>query len=180
MNEIVNPRGTNGVIFDKSFQRSRLYFEVLQHLSLFRDRIRETGHNLKTILGNTDFFADRNLGEVFGPDFHDGQYHEIVRDNWAIMTKYQEEAERRLLNRILEKTEEVESLHDGVCSQMKSVSCSSNVVSDLELHNTPRSIQSHYGELLYCGLYCCNGFVSPTQFHWGMLNLELDHFSLLC
>jgi hypothetical protein len=38
----------------------------------------------------------------------------IIRSNWESVLKVQKSAEKRLLDRLLDKTEEVKSLRDGV------------------------------------------------------------------
>jgi hypothetical protein len=120
MGAILNPKQTQDLLFDESFRTSRLYFEVLQVLRIFSDRIRETGKDLRAIAGQTDFFTWKNLQGGFNSeeDF-DYQYEEIIRDNWEIVTKYQAEAEQKLLARILDKTEEMKSLRDGVHFQIQ-------------------------------------------------------------
>jgi hypothetical protein len=79
----------------------------------FSDKIRETGRDLRTIAGQTDFFTYKSLGEGFAEDFYDDGYDEIIRDNWKIVLDSYERAEKRLLTHIAEKSEDVKSLGDG-------------------------------------------------------------------
>jgi uncharacterized protein YdbL (DUF1318 family) len=42
------------------------------------------------------------------------EYQKITQENWAIVAKHQAQAEQKLLARIRDKREEVQSLRDGV------------------------------------------------------------------
>lgn len=87
-------------MFDYSFQRSRVYFRLLQILRIFFDSVRETGvrlHNMRP--ENT---------------LKSGYDDKAIQKNWNTIVTYQAEIEKRLLQRIMEKTEEIKSLRDGV------------------------------------------------------------------
>jgi hypothetical protein len=101
------------LIFDNSFKSSRFYFEVLQLLRLFSERIRETGRDLQATVRDEGFFFYNN-GYVELSSFDKYQSNEIIRRNWEIVTKRQTTAENQLLARITEKTEALKSLRDGV------------------------------------------------------------------
>jgi hypothetical protein len=100
------------LIFDNSFKSSRFYFEVLQLLRLFSERIRETGRDLQAIVRDESFFWYDGVVELSSFDKY--QSNEIIRRNWEIVTKKQTTAENQLLARITEKTEALKSLRDGV------------------------------------------------------------------
>ena len=91
-------------MFDDSFKRSEVYFTALQLLRIFGRWIRNTGRDLRIICKFRDTEA-----EWVGVE-----HLKVLNDNWkAILKTYDTEAEL-LLQRIAEKTAEVESLRDGV------------------------------------------------------------------
>jgi len=87
-------------MFDDSFRRSRVYFRLLQILRIFFDSVRETGVQLNNMRPENTLIS--------------GFDDEAIQDNWNIVVTYQAEVEKRLLQRIMEKTEEIKSLRDGV------------------------------------------------------------------
>ncbi|KAJ8126151.1 hypothetical protein O1611_g7486 [Lasiodiplodia mahajangana] len=95
-------------MFDDNFERSKLYFTVLQILRIFGDRIRTVSSDLHMLddlfLKRTDFPMRRM------------RQHELqaMRSNWELVRATQKKAERCLLDRILSKTEEMKSLRDGL------------------------------------------------------------------
>jgi hypothetical protein len=82
-------------MFDLDFERSRLYFTILQVLRIFGECIRTVSPDI------------RALDSLF-------LRHSALDSNWNFITKQQKNAEERLLRRLLDKTEEVKSLRDGV------------------------------------------------------------------
>jgi hypothetical protein len=91
-------------MFDDSFTRSEVYFTTLQLLRIFGKWIRDTGRDLR----NTADF-DNDEAKWVGVE-----HLKVLNDNWkAILEHYDKEAES-LLQRIADKTAEVESLRDGV------------------------------------------------------------------
>ena len=98
-------------MFDDSFERSALYFSVLQLLRIFTEWIHGTGRDLE--LCATETSESNLLNNAFEPE-----ELEQISKNWKIITSHYSEVERRLLLRIGEKTEEVKSLRDGVSSNL--------------------------------------------------------------
>ncbi|PMD29344.1 hypothetical protein L207DRAFT_240150 [Hyaloscypha variabilis F] len=111
--EIFRISEEQSLIFDDSFKRSRFYFEVLQLLRLFSERIRETGRDLQAIVRDEAFFWYDD-SYVYQGSFDKYQFNEIIRRNWEIVTEKQTTAESQLLARITEKTEALQSLRDGI------------------------------------------------------------------
>jgi hypothetical protein len=95
-------------MFDLDFERSRLYFTILQILRIFGECIRTVPMDL------------RALDSIFPHNWFDDSFHpnaDELRDlgsNWSYITSNQKEAEERLLQRLSDKTDEVASLRDGV------------------------------------------------------------------
>lgn len=110
LNQTLDPAEIDKWMFDDNFERSRLYFTILQILRLF-------GSCIGTILSD-DL---RPLDDVFlkDPNFplwemKEDELH-VLRSNWELIRETQRKAEKSLSDRISYKTTEVESLRDGVC-----------------------------------------------------------------
>jgi hypothetical protein len=155
------------LIFDNSFQSSRFYFEVLQLLRLFSERIRETGRDLQATVRDENFFLYD--GYVERSSFDNYQCNEIIRRNWEIVTKKQTTAENQLLARITEKTEALQSLRDGVLLPFPSFLYTSDIFLDNERNNSTRSVKSNNDESIYRRLYCRHSYVSTSELHWSTL-----------
>jgi hypothetical protein len=96
-------------MFDNNFERSKLYFTILQILRIFGEYIRTMAadlHHLDNLFmaGNRGF----PLNKMGQDELH------VMRSNWELVFKAQKAAEKRLLDRLSDKTEEVKSLRDGV------------------------------------------------------------------
>jgi hypothetical protein len=96
-------------MFDDDFERSKLYFTILQILRIFGEYIRTMSADLHQL---DDLFV---TGPRFFPlsEMRQDERH-VMRSNWESVLKVQKAAEKRLLDRLLDKTEEVKSLRDGV------------------------------------------------------------------
>ncbi|KAI0413088.1 hypothetical protein F5X98DRAFT_379161 [Xylaria grammica] len=108
LGQTLNPREMDKWMFDDNFERSRLYFTVLQILRIFGDCIRTVSDDLRDLDGL--FLRD--------PDFpmrhmRRGELH-ALRSNRESVRDAHRKAEQGLLDRILYKTEEVKSLRDGL------------------------------------------------------------------
>ncbi|KAK0708849.1 hypothetical protein B0T21DRAFT_428104 [Apiosordaria backusii] len=104
------------LMFDTSFERSRVYFKTLQMLRIFADAIRETGRDLQEM--DPEKLIQGNFRRA-GRDVHYFLRQEPLEDkslwdNWKILLDFQQAAEEKLLRRITEKTEEITSLRDGL------------------------------------------------------------------
>lgn len=96
-------------MFDDKFERSRLYFTILQVLRLFGGCIVTVSNDLRQLddlfLKRSDFpMRDMKMDEL-----------EVLRSNWGLVRETQRKAEQSLSDRISYKITEVESLRDGVC-----------------------------------------------------------------
>ena len=96
-------------MFDDDFERSKLYFTILQILRIFGEYIRTMSADLHQL---DDLFVAGARGfplrEITPDELH------VMQSNWESVLKVQKAAEKRLLDRLLDKTEEVKSLRDGV------------------------------------------------------------------
>ncbi|KAK4214218.1 hypothetical protein QBC37DRAFT_284332 [Rhypophila decipiens] len=99
---VLDARTSEDLMFDKSFQKSRVYFQVLQVLRIFSESIRETGTELKSL--------SNMLGKRAREDYNNVDIH----NNWNLVLGFQVQEELKLLQRIAEKTEEIKSLRDGL------------------------------------------------------------------
>ncbi|RWA05198.1 hypothetical protein EKO27_g9912 [Xylaria grammica] len=108
LGQTLNPKEMDKWMFDDNFERSRLYFTVLQILRIFGDCIRTVSDDLRDLdglfLGDPDF-PMRHMRQ--------GELH-ALRSNWESVRDAHRKAEQGLLGRILYKTEEVKSLRDGL------------------------------------------------------------------
>lgn len=103
-------------MFDSTFDRSRAYFKTLEMLRIFGSTIRETGRDLQ------EMDPERLLQGSFRRAGWDARYFlredpnkdTVLWENWRVLSEFQKKSEERLLRRIIEKTEEIKSLRDGV------------------------------------------------------------------
>jgi hypothetical protein len=103
-------------MFDSTFDRSRAYFKTLEMLRIFGDTIRETGRDLQEmdperLLQGSFRRAGWNVRYFLRED---PTKDTALWENWRVLAEFQDNAEKRLLRRIAEKTEEIKSLRDGV------------------------------------------------------------------
>lgn len=95
-------------MFDDDFERSKLYFKVLHILRMFGDQISSVSGDLHI------------LDDLFTKEKHfpmvDMKHHELqaLRSNWELVKAIYLRAEKGLLDRIISKTDEINSLRDGV------------------------------------------------------------------
>lgn len=117
LSQTMNPTQVSEWMFDLDFNRSSLYFTLLQVLRIFGEYISTVSEDLKSL---KSLFLD----SANGLPFNDPRPDEMsdIESNWKLVTQLQEDAEKRLLSRILAKTEEVKSLRDGVCPLPQAVS----------------------------------------------------------
>jgi hypothetical protein len=109
LDQTLNSKQITKWMFDLDFRRSRLYFTVLQILRIFGESIRTASADLKTL---DSLFSTRELYRSGWPPSDDELL--AFSSNWESITEQQKKAEETLLRRILDKTEEVKSLRDGV------------------------------------------------------------------
>ncbi len=119
LSDILSDETSSHLMFDLSFDRSRVYFKTLEMLRIFGDTIRETGRDLQEM--DPKILLQRSSQRA-GWDVRAFLRDDPVQDmalweNWRTLSEFQTAAEKRLLRRITEKTEEIKSLRDGVsCS----------------------------------------------------------------
>ncbi|VBB76494.1 Putative protein of unknown function [Podospora comata] len=114
--DILDDETSSRLMFDTSFERSRVYFKTLQMLRIFADAIRETGRDLQ------EMDPEKLIQGSFRRAGHDVQAFlkqdplkdKTLWNNWKILFDFQQQTEEKLLRRIAEKTEEITSLRDGL------------------------------------------------------------------
>jgi len=97
------------LMFDTSFQRSRIYFKTLQLLRIFTQMIERTRRDVER-------FNPHSSGSILplmNPSDKPTEDATLLA-NWDILWGFYSEKEEYLLKRLLNKTEEVKSLRDGV------------------------------------------------------------------
>ncbi|KAI0859717.1 hypothetical protein F4860DRAFT_246304 [Xylaria cubensis] len=108
LDQTSNPTEINLWMFDDNFERSRLYFTILQTLRIFGERITTTSDDLRPL---DDLFLRR----LNFPMQNMRQYElQALRSNWELVRETQRTAQKNLSDRVLNKTEELKSLRDGV------------------------------------------------------------------
>ncbi|KAK4176626.1 hypothetical protein QBC36DRAFT_6307 [Triangularia setosa] len=115
LRDILDDETSSRLMFDTSFERSRVYFKTLQMLRIFADAIRETGRDLREM--DPEKLVQGNFRRA-GYDVHDFLKEPLedkaIWNNWKILLDFQQQTEEKLLRRITEKTEEITSLRDGL------------------------------------------------------------------
>ncbi|KAI1110864.1 hypothetical protein F5Y14DRAFT_465126 [Nemania sp. NC0429] len=109
----------NELMFDGSFERSKLYFRILQILRIFAERIEEMREDIASLSpANPAFEPYRTyLLALLGDEAttpHAKQDLRALEDNWKIISRFHDEAEKLLLQRIATKTEGIKTLRDGL------------------------------------------------------------------
>jgi hypothetical protein len=107
VDDVLSPEKRQTLMFDDSFERSALYFSVLQLLRIFADCIHDTRQDIEFLVSNA--FQDTGSLQSVGKD---GE--KILSDNGKMILSRYKEVEDRMLRRITEKRDEVISLRDGV------------------------------------------------------------------
>jgi len=94
-------------MFDDSFQRSKVYFTVLETLRVSGDWIRDSLKSWDSL--REQWSRDVKPERLFSqPDLV------AVQENWAVVDRNIKACADILLTRVANKTEEVKSLRDGV------------------------------------------------------------------
>jgi hypothetical protein len=96
------------LMFDSSFQRSRIYFKTLQILRISGQMIQRTRKEFQQL--NPRSSSEVSCFGVVGDPNKDA----ALVANWDVLWGFYLQEETALLKRIADKTEEVKSLRDGV------------------------------------------------------------------
>ncbi|KAI1132830.1 hypothetical protein F5Y10DRAFT_230236 [Nemania abortiva] len=109
----------NELMFDASFERSKLYFKLLETLRIFSESIKEMRESIADLApsnpspgGYRRYLVKLMDNEATRPHAE----HELraLENNWKIITQFHEEAEKLLLQRIATKAEGIKTLRDGL------------------------------------------------------------------
>jgi hypothetical protein len=129
----MNHNESERLMFDSSFERSRIYFKTLQVLRIFSQTVKSTRRTVYTL-------APERIPKVFSvrtgtrrPFIHpdtNATDDKILMANWKILWSYYLESEKQLLQRIAEKTEEIKSLRDGVSHAITPPTCFGDHIPD--------------------------------------------------
>ncbi|KAI0008224.1 hypothetical protein F4779DRAFT_642002 [Xylariaceae sp. FL0662B] len=118
--DIKNDEKVKKMMFDKSFERSRLYFRLLQTLHLFTDNIKRTRESIVHLSRSFQGSAEPSISLIKKSHKHKAiQSHlttevRTLETNWEIVINFHDEAEKILLERIATKTEEIKTFQDGL------------------------------------------------------------------
>jgi len=102
---------SESLMFDTSFQRSRIYFKTLQLLRIFTQMIERTRRDVEEL--NPRASVSGPILPLTKPRDRPTEDAALLA-NWDILWGFYTQKEEYLLKRILNKTEEVKSLRDGV------------------------------------------------------------------
>jgi hypothetical protein len=166
MDDIMNHTKVKKLMFDDSFERSKLYFKVLQLLRIFSDEIRASVRDLELLnMGNKDSATMEYLLRFLTAPLADMK---ALQDNWEIVMKSQTEAQNRLLKRIADKAEEIKSLRDGVSSVLRWHTANLIPLAALQRDSLIGGFEVNYYEPIYHRFHDCNSHISPSEFHCGL------------
>lgn len=115
-------------MFDSTFERSRLYFTVLQALRIFSEWIQESGRELQQL--KQDFDANiqssgtrrGSIGSSSGsesPNFF--MIMKEIDEAWEKVISIHGASSKSLIDRIEKKEEEIKSFRDGVSTCLRSI-----------------------------------------------------------
>ncbi|RYO97702.1 hypothetical protein DL765_011079 [Monosporascus sp. GIB2] len=113
MEDIMDPDTKNSMMFDASLIRSRFYFEVIQMLRIFSDMIRETGRDLQTMVSDPNMASHLSWKDDQDEALRENSKR-ILRVNWDVIEARQKDAEKRLLDRLMGLSGDMQSLRDGL------------------------------------------------------------------
>ncbi|KAI1173790.1 hypothetical protein F4777DRAFT_421598 [Nemania sp. FL0916] len=135
LDHTMQPEQIRKWMFDNNFERATLYVTILQVLRLFAECISTVSDDIRTLddtfLKSTTFPITRMRQDEC----------RAMESNWESVKEFQKQAERSLLGRISEKTEEVKGLRDvlfGATSLRAANNSSELAISGL--NETKRSI----------------------------------------
>ncbi|KAI1495191.1 hypothetical protein F5X96DRAFT_206690 [Biscogniauxia mediterranea] len=117
IDDLFNP-AQSSAMFDSTFERSRLYFRVLETLRVFSEWIEESGRELKRLRSDYSAAADpgyKRRGSVDG-DNGDPPFAKEIDNAWDELLTFHASASKSLLDRIRKKNEEIKSFKDGLFS----------------------------------------------------------------
>jgi hypothetical protein len=119
-------------MFDRSLEKSDLYFAVLQILRIMGEWISESVKDLEHQKEDWSEF-----GRFDAPDYLSAKYletdREVINSNWDLLASHHAKLVKVLQDRIDRKTKEVESLRDGVIFHMTKIT---PVLSHANLHSS--------------------------------------------
>lgn len=108
------------MMFDSSFERSRLYFTVLQTLRIISEWVHESERELQQL--KRDFYANfqssiARRGSIGsnGSDAPPTAFINEIDKAWEELIAMHSSSSQSLLNRIEKKEEDIKSFRDGVC-----------------------------------------------------------------
>jgi hypothetical protein len=104
-------------MFDRSLEKSELYFAVLQILRIMSEWISESVTDLEN--KKEDWGSFHEIWDAEHPISENarGIDKRLINSNWDLLVSHQAKLVKVLRDRIERKTKEVESLRDGVIFQ---------------------------------------------------------------
>lgn len=113
----MNHEGSERLMFDSSFARSKVYFQTLQVLRIFSQTIKSARQSVRTLAPDRFLNTHSPRTSIARPFLHPSSnptVDPILMANWKILWSFYVESEKQLLQRTAEKTEELKSLRDGL------------------------------------------------------------------
>ncbi|KAI1500819.1 hypothetical protein F5X99DRAFT_385071 [Biscogniauxia marginata] len=120
IDDLFNPE-QEGAMFDSTFERSRLYFRVLETLRVFSEWIQESQRELERLRSdhNAIAYPEYKRRGAIGED--NGKrpstpFMKEINDAWEELINFHSATSKSLLDRIEKKNEEIKSYKDGLFS----------------------------------------------------------------
>lgn len=122
------------LMFDSGFERSRIYFKTLQILRIFTQMIERTRRDVE--LFNPQVSVSDWMLPLMRSKYNRTRGEDAaLLANWDILWSFYVQKEEYLLRRLLNKTEELKSLRDGVSQHSAGLHSSAK-------HSKPRSFST--------------------------------------
>ncbi|KAI1104486.1 hypothetical protein F4804DRAFT_187801 [Jackrogersella minutella] len=121
IDDLFDPKRDGAAMFDSTFERSRLYFTVLQTLRIFSEWIQESERELQQLKRDFDVNIQSNLarhGSISSnrDDLPSSTFIKEIDLAWDELIDMHHSSSRSLLDRIEKKEAEIKSFRDGLFS----------------------------------------------------------------
>jgi len=125
-------------MFDREFRLSQFYFSILQILRIFTDTIEETQKEVEHTRRQFEAYFEpqfnsraRGFKNIFGDTDEEElskiqTFRAMIDSEWGRVTSFQKGLATNLIEHIKKKSEEIESLRDGVSLRKRDVNRPAN------------------------------------------------------
>ncbi|KAI0885841.1 uncharacterized protein GGS22DRAFT_179533 [Annulohypoxylon maeteangense] len=121
IDDLFDPKRDGAAMFDSSFERSKLYFTVLQTLRVFSEWIQESERELQQLKQNFDVNIQSNAARRGSVASNHGtaspvMFMKEIDEAWEELLATHDSSSKYLLDRIGKKEVEIKSFRDGLFS----------------------------------------------------------------